>query len=280
MNLKKSVVATLLISGILNSLQAQNITNLDDTTSETTSLSTNPSSQLKNFVARFYQTVLEREPDSGGLDYWSSKLQSKELSGADIAYAFVNSEEFKNKNLDDVDFLEILYNTFFGRASDVAGMNFWLNKLESNEMDREEVLKGFIYSDEFSNICKEYGIEQVDKVNDFVRRFYEKALGRSADLNGMLYWSKELKEQRKSATEIAYNFIESEEFKNKNLNDEEYIKVLYKTFFDREAEEDEVGFNYWLGELEKGKTRKEVLDSFINSKEFNRICQEFGIKAF
>jgi len=232
-----------------------------------------------SFVTRFYEKVLERDADKEGLDYWVTKLKNKELSGADIAYAFINSDEFKNKNLTNTDFLEILYNTFFGRASDAMGMNFWLNSLESNEKNREQILKDFIYSDEFKKICESYSIAQIDKVNDFVRRFYEKAMERSADLSGMLYWSKELKEQRKSATEIAYSFIESDEFKNKNLSDEEYIKVLYKTFFDRESEEDAEGFNYWLGELKNGKSRKDILDSFINSKEFNLICEEFGIKV-
>lgn len=49
---------------------------------------------------------------------------------------------------------------------------------------------------------------------------------------------------------VGAGFIESPEFKNRNLDDEAYIRVLYKAFFNREA--DPAGLESWKRVLMKG----------------------------
>ena len=68
-------------------------------------------------------------------------------------------------------------------------------------------------------------------------------------------------------------FFNSPEFINKNLKDEEYVKVLYETFFDREY--DQTGFDYWMDQLKNGMDRNKVLEGFANSQEFAELNKSF-----
>ncbi len=62
----------------------------------------------------------------------------------------------------------------------------------------------------------------------------------------------------------------------KGLSDEEYVKVLYRTFMGREADDD--GLSGWVGVLKSGEEDSEkVLDGFANSLEFAEILEGFGL---
>jgi uncharacterized protein DUF4214 len=112
---------------------------------------------VEGFVTRFYQQCLGREPDQAGLDGWVNALRNGSLRGADVAYGFVFSLEFVNRNTTNDDFVTILYAAFFNRAPDTGGYNNWLNYLASGA-SRNDVLYGFTHAQEFNNLCEEYGI--------------------------------------------------------------------------------------------------------------------------
>ena len=76
-------------------------------------------------------------------------------------------------------------------------------------------------------------------------------------------------------TQVAENFIYAKEFTDKHLSNTEYVKVLYRTFMGREA--DNAGLNYWVGRLNKGESRKTVLKSFAGCPEFKNIVKSFGL---
>ena len=75
-----------------------------------------------------------------------------------------------------------------------------------------------------------------DPVKAFVERFYLYILGRKADPAGLEAWTSNLKSGKEDGVAVGAGFIESPEFKNRNLDDEAYIRVLYKAFFNREAD--------------------------------------------
>ena len=54
------------------------------------------------------------------------------------------------------------------------------------------------------------------------------------------------------------------------LNNEEYIKRLYLTFMDREA--DKGGLDYWTKFLKEGHSREEAVLGFTRSAEFEQKC--------
>jgi hypothetical protein len=49
----------------------------------------------QELVKLFYQNLLGREPDEGGLQYWTEQLAGGKLAGKEIAEAFLTSQEFK-----------------------------------------------------------------------------------------------------------------------------------------------------------------------------------------
>ncbi|MHB1334867.1 MAG: DUF4214 domain-containing protein [Candidatus Humimicrobiaceae bacterium] len=124
------------------------------------------STDVAGFVIRLYQTCLDRSPDPVGLDYWVNNLASGEISGGQAAYGFVFSEESINRNLNNNQFLTLLYKAFFDKPDDIDGYNNWITLLNDGA-SRESVFLNFVNSAEFANICSRFGIQAgaVTKMN-------------------------------------------------------------------------------------------------------------------
>ena len=113
------------------------------------------------------------------------------------------------------------------------------------------------------------------QVQAFVERMYNASLGRSSDSAGLADWTSQLLTHEADGAGIARGFILSDEFKGRNLNNEEYVNALYYAFFNREP--DEGGKADWLNRLTSGQSREVVLAGFVNSGEFDNLCESFGI---
>jgi len=121
------------------------------------SLNADSKSQVSEFVTRFYKLCLDREPDAAGLNDWVNNLLARKITGAQAAEGFIFSAEFTAKNINNSEFLTILYRAFFNREPDADGFNKWLGLLNAGN-SRQFVLAGFVNSDEFKTLCKNYGI--------------------------------------------------------------------------------------------------------------------------
>lgn len=269
----------------------------ESNTKETTALNGKKSTNIEvyddeimSFIKRLYKLCLNRNYDSKGLAYWWTNLFTKQLTAAEATRGFFVSKEMTNLKLNDNDFVERCYKVMMNRNSDSGGKKYWMDRL-SNGVSRESVLKGFIDSKEFTDICNRYKVnkgtisvsEARDKnygITSFVARCYTKALGRKYDVNGLNFWCNKMLNSsnvKQAAIDVAGNgFFHSKEFKDKKLSNSDYIKVLYRTFLGREY--DNNGLNYWLKELSSGKSRDYVLNGFANSKEFSDIMASYGIK--
>jgi subtilisin family serine protease len=115
------------------------------------------SSGVSDFVSRFYQVVLGRDAETAGLNYWIDSLENRTLAGADVAREFIFSNEFVNKGLGNEAYVDVLYSAFFNREPDQDGRSHWLGRLYGGT-SREDVLNGFIYSQEFVDLCEQYSI--------------------------------------------------------------------------------------------------------------------------
>lgn len=251
--------------------------------------------ETEDFVNRLYSLVLKRESDAVGIESWTNALLNGESSGVDVGYGFVFSTECIERNLSNDEYVEMLYNTFMDRSSDETGKQAWILQLEAG-VDREKILEGFIYSDEFVEICNTYGItigntSDVDSfasvvnfyrnqnadITKFVARCYQKVLERDFEIDGLEAWCKAIITKENTPKEVVQSFIFSDEFIGKKLNNEEYVKVLYATFMDREA--DELGLNGWVSVLENGEdNRTGVLEGFADSDEFAWILYTYGLE--
>ena len=118
-------------------------------------------------------------------------------------------------------------------------------------------------------------VRNYTKTEAYVARIYTKALGRNPEIAGLKYWTAEINARRKTPVQVAEQFFFAPEFTNKKLNNTAYVKVLYRTFMGREA--DRGGLNYWIGRLNRGESRKSVLEAFAGCPEFRKIVKSFGL---
>jgi len=237
-----------------------------------------PVSVVADFVTRFYQLCLIREPDPDGLAGWVEALINGSKSGADVAWGFVFSPEFKKKVTGDEEYLTVLYRAFFNREADQVGRDGWLAELEKGS-GRDEVLKGFIHAAEFKKLCEDYGIiADFTQVKNFVTRFYQQCLGRDPDSAGLSGWVKDLLDGTKTGADVAWGFVFSSEFVDRNTNNDDYLMILYQAFFNRNP--DPAGWDGWIIELNQGSERESVLNGFIYAQEFAGLCEDYGITPF
>ena len=215
--------------------------------------------KVQSFVKRFYSNVLGRAADNGGLDYWTNKLTSKESTGADVATGFVFSAEYDAAHKENETYVRTMYKSFFNREADAGGLAYWLEELGKGKT-KEEVLDGFLKSQEFINLANDYGIQayagaafQSTQIDDFVKRFYSVILGRDADDAGLRDWAGKLSTGALTGADIAKGFIFSAEYNLDSKSEAQYLNDLYSAFFNREA--DQAGFDGWISQLNSGTYR-------------------------
>ena len=120
-------------------------------------VSAGSNSQVEAFVTRFYQLCLNRQPDQDGLNKWVGWLHDGSKTGADVAQGFIFSAEFTAKKYNNETFVTILYKAFFNRDPDPGGFDAWVSRLNKGTT-RQSVLDGFTHSQEFLDLCSNYGI--------------------------------------------------------------------------------------------------------------------------
>ena len=254
---------------------------------------------IRAFVTRMYEVCLDREPDTDGLNDWSNRLATGQEQGANIAFGFIFSEEFQNLNLCNEHYVDSMYAAFFDREGDAAGKADWLGQLNSGAT-RGHIMTGFVNSQEFANLCAAYGIDQgsgdwsaddipvsgtcmicesgshevTPEIRAFAERLYTCCLDRDPDETGLNDWANALANGAKGS-EVAAGFVFSQEYKNKDASDTQYVLMLYKTMLGREA--DTYGVTDWVLRLRNGASREAVFDGFVGSAEFANLCQNAGI---
>lgn len=240
-----------------------------------------------DFVARFYQLCLLREPGDSELNYWINQLDSGQKTGADLASGFIFSDEFIARDIEDDEYIDILYHTMLARNPDTSGEAYWLDRLAEGK-SRLQVLAGFVGSNEFTQLCDDYGItpgsidlNELDEsradITAFVTRFFQLCLERDPDEAGLAYWVEQLVDGHKTGADIADGFFFSREFQARNLTDTEFLEILYAACLGRQP--DHGGLEYWLDKMSSGISRLEVVAGFVKSQEFISLCEVYGIDA-
>ena len=228
--------------------------------------------EREDFVRGLYQNAFEREPDTKELSYWTKRIEENLSTATSMALSFYKSEEFKAKELQDREFVKTAYKIFFDREGESEGVEYWSQKLKEG-YSKEQLFYHFALSDEFKIKSIEHRVPPYnidDKKRAFISRFYALILSRDSDEEGMEYWTKEL-QTPKDSYKIVKDFLFSEEFENRNISNEEFIKILYRVFFDREP--DQEGLDFWLQAL-KERGKKWVIEAMMESQEFEKLTNE------
>ncbi len=108
-------------------------------------------------MERCYTKVLGREGEKAGIEDWTNRIATGQMSAEDVAKSFFFSDEYINKKTNNETFVETLYQTFMDRASDPAGKSDWVGRLNRGT-SRQEVLEGFSRSTEFAGILQSFGL--------------------------------------------------------------------------------------------------------------------------
>ncbi len=234
------------------------------------------STGVRGFCERLYTKALGRTADQDGVNYWVQSLQNG-ASGAAAAHEFFFGPEFINARHSDKEFVLRLYRTFMNREPADSEINYWVGCIGSSS--RETVFYAFVNSPEWEDICAGYGIKSGSNIpiKTFVARLYTECLGRQAYDVELDYWVQLLSNGQLSGSEIARQFVYSQEFISATSNNTEYINRMYKTFFGRSPANSER--NYWINALNNGASRDDVFNGFVVSTEFISLCNQAGIRV-
>ncbi len=239
---------------------------------------------LENFLNNVYTIMLERDSDKEGVSYWIEKILNEEIGILDFLNQILDQDEFKNLDTTPEDFVTKTYSLLMNREPDEEGFNFWVDELKnSNDSTvKLNLINQMAHSEEFLNNINDLGIifkkdsveEQqfIENENDldvFVMDAYKYILNREADVDGLDYWKYKLESKEKGALDLINEFIQLDEFKSRNLNDEQFIGAIYEVLFNRTA--DDEGLKYWNKIYSKDKSSKRMQNIVFNiadDKEF------------
>ena len=240
---------------------------------------------FEDFVERLYVVALGRASEPEGKAFWVDQVVNKGFTGADCARFFMlGAPEFLGRGLTDDEFVEVLYKTYFDRDSEPDGKAYWMGRLASGT-ERAVLVEQFIESVEWCNVCAMYGVKSgalyhkatapSKNAVKFATRLYTCCLGRDPEADGLNYWALALTNLDATGYQAASLFFTLPEFVGLKTTNEEYLTRLYTTFMGREPEAD--GFAYWLGLLNGGTSREDVMKAFAGCPEFQEICNQYGI---
>jgi hypothetical protein len=106
----------------------------------------------KGSAMRLYQAALDRSADQSGAQYWLDEIETDTINFVNMAASFLVSDEYVDAygTQTNTQFVEQIYQNTFDRAADQAGLNYWLNSLDSGT-SRALVLASIAASEEASN---------------------------------------------------------------------------------------------------------------------------------
>lgn len=122
-----------------------------------------------------------------------------------------------------------------------------------------------------------------DAAKNFVQHLYKTVLDREPDQAGLAAWTANLVSGKETATEVAYGIVFSPEAVKKYQNDNAgFVDALYMGLFGRGIRHFSPAYSadelsYWTNFLDSQVTKKGVFKGFVDSIEFARLCEDFGV---
>jgi hypothetical protein len=184
-------------------------------------------------VTRLYESLLDRAPDAGGLDYWLRQLAGDgTLEG--LADTILESDELAGKvPLADGAYVTWLYGQVLGRAADAGGLAYWTTRLANGELSRADLALAFVDSGEKLQMVASHALEFGASDVGVLIRMYDALYDRRPDLDGLNYWIKR-SEAGVSLADIAERFVDADEATG-GLDGQSFVAHLYRTALEREA---------------------------------------------
>lgn len=219
---------------------------------------------VRGSVTRLYETLLERAPDAGSLDYWMRTLAGA-ASLEDVTQSILASSELAGDvPQENGAYVTWLYDQVLGRATDADGLAYWTATLASGDISRAGLALALVDSEE--KLALDASNEIAFGATDIgvLIRMYDALYDRQPDLAGLNYWI-DRSEEGVALADIADSFVDATESTDR-LDDPAFIAQLYRTALEREATATELAD--WTGLLAQGYVdRGDVLLAMAESSE-------------
>jgi hypothetical protein len=239
----------------------------------------NPIDDSRTFVAQQYMDLLGREPDTGGLDFWTSQItncgsdstcvQSQRLN---VARAFFLSREFKETGL----FVHLLYKISYARQPEffefltgqanvgsgfVDGTPGAGDVLEANQAS---FVAEWVEEDDFEAIFDQLSNEQ------FIDRLFANAgvTPSASERQGLINGLNSGADTRGTALRKVINNAAL----RANEDHSSFVLMEYFGFLRRNPydppDSDMSGYNFWLGQYNSHNDQNAMIQAFILSTEY------------
>ncbi len=151
------------------------------------------------------------------------------------------------------------YRDLFNRSPDAASLNYWAGQLKTGVISQAQLIESFMAQADFK-----------DRYGPLVR-LYTAYFRRIPDYGGLMYWYGELYPANggngRLFNHVSDSFAQSAEFVGTygSLNNLAFAELVYQNVLGRTAEP--AGRDYWVGRLNAGLIRGEMMIGFSESAE-------------
>ena len=151
------------------------------------------------------------------------------------------------------------YRDLFNRSPDAASLNYWAGQLKTGVISQAQLIESFMAQADFK-----------DRYGPLVR-LYTAYFRRIPDYGGLMYWYGELYPANggngRLFNHVSDSFAQSAEFVGTygNLNNLQFVELVYQNVLGRTAAP--AGRDYWVGRLNAGLIRGEMMIGFSESAE-------------
>ena len=142
-----------LVSNVASPTQISKLVNIESIQFGDGTLTVQNRAEL-NTVAGLYTSILGRQPELSGFEYWSGLQGNSHVSLGAIAVSMINTAEsragghvFNGQSAHDVG---VLYQAIFNRAADAGGLAYWTGLMDNGSLTLVGVADGFINAAEMN----------------------------------------------------------------------------------------------------------------------------------
>ncbi|HEV3443083.1 MAG TPA: DUF4214 domain-containing protein [Gemmataceae bacterium] len=203
-----------------------------------------------SYVVGLYQDLLQRQPDGGGLAFFTGLLNAG-TPRTTVVLDFETSVEYRTLVIQN------LYRTLLDRAPDPVGFNSFLQFFASGGtlMQAQAFVLG---SPEYFALAPQLGGLHPES-SGFITAVYRDVLSRLPDPPGMAFFSQFLAGggTRMQAAQIMLSSLEA---------DQDVVQAIYLHFLRRAA--DPEGLTTWTNFLQHGATDEQVQTGILASGEY------------
>lgn len=246
-----------------------------------------PETETGRFIYRLYRQILLTEPDETEAAELTRQLDDHVISAADMMLSFMNHPDYTSREISTNDYVTMMYNVILGRDPDEGGYGRWCEK--ARYFSRQYVMRGFIISAEFTQLCENAGMERGNmsvtesrdqnyEITRSVGQMYSRILGTDLTADELNSMTQDILDKKLTLQIAAFRIAESEQFTGSESDDEEFIDSIFRGLIDREPTDTEK--ERILGYIQEGATRAELLRRLTVSEDFYELYVSRELRGY